>query len=672
MGAWRTGLLLTVASLLLPVRMHAQINTDRMLAVGQNALYFDDYVLSIQYFNQVINAKPYLYEPYFYRAIAKLSLEDFRGAEQDCTSSIERNPFVVNSYQVRGLAYVYQQKYDRAIADFREGLRLDPENRPIRHNLILSLARDGRTDEALLAADTLLASYPKYSDGMAMKSDLLWEAGDSAASLEWIDKAVGIDRYNADLLVHRAVIKARMEMYADAMPDLNRAVYLDPGNVPAYMNRAMVNYCRDSLNAALADYDMVLRIEPSNVTGHYNRGNLRAQIGDDNRAITDFDFVIDAEPDNWMAIFNRAILRDNTGDWRGAEQDLTRVLNQYPEFVMGYQLRSDVREKLGDATGAEKDALVVLREQNRRFNRAMGYVTDDEDDSGTDDSNGKTRGSSDKNVRNYRKIIVDDELENATGFSSEYRGRVQNRNVDVKYLEPFRLTYFRDDSKTFRRPPVSRLLDDVNNTGIMLSALLLDNEDAPLDVDGINRLFDDIEKRTEKIAVGDAGVLTLVARALDFYLLQDFQSAMDDIEAAGESARDSWLVWLARAQIQARMIEAEADEKPSDVEYGHSGNVGYRQVVADLSRVLELEPDFAYAWYNRGTFYARDGDLRAAIVDLDKAISLEPEMAQAWYNRGVVLVLMNRVDEAIGDLSKAGELGIVSAYNIIKRFSKSE
>ena len=30
--------------------MSAQINTDRVLAIGRNALYFEDYVLSIQYF----------------------------------------------------------------------------------------------------------------------------------------------------------------------------------------------------------------------------------------------------------------------------------------------------------------------------------------------------------------------------------------------------------------------------------------------------------------------------------------------------------------------------------------------------------------------------------------------------------------------------------------------
>ena len=79
----------------------SQINTDRMMIIGRNALYFEDYILSIQYFNRVIQSKPYLAEPYLYRAIAKLSLEDFLSAEEDCTAALERNPFIVRAYYVR-------------------------------------------------------------------------------------------------------------------------------------------------------------------------------------------------------------------------------------------------------------------------------------------------------------------------------------------------------------------------------------------------------------------------------------------------------------------------------------------------------------------------------------------------------------------------------------------
>ena len=79
----------------------AQLNTERVMNIGRNALYFEDYILSIQYFNQVIKVKPYIAEHYFYIAAAKLSLEDFRGAEEDFNLCLERNPFITGAYQVR-------------------------------------------------------------------------------------------------------------------------------------------------------------------------------------------------------------------------------------------------------------------------------------------------------------------------------------------------------------------------------------------------------------------------------------------------------------------------------------------------------------------------------------------------------------------------------------------
>ena len=105
-----------------PLMGWAQINTDRVMTVGRNALYFEDYVLSIQYFNQVINAKPYLADPYFFRGLAKINLDDFQGAENDCSEAIERNPFVVSAYQVRGLARIQQDNLAGAIEDYRKAL----------------------------------------------------------------------------------------------------------------------------------------------------------------------------------------------------------------------------------------------------------------------------------------------------------------------------------------------------------------------------------------------------------------------------------------------------------------------------------------------------------------------------------------------------------------------
>lgn len=670
-------ILALAVSLMLPgATLSAQINTDRMMNVGRTALYFDDYVLSIRYFNQVIGVKPYLYEPYFYRAVAKLSLEDFRGAEKDCDNSISRNPFIVDSYQVRGLAKVYQKKYDSAISDFRKGLSLDPENRALRHNLILCLSRLDSLDDAQLAADTLLMSAPKYTGAMAMKSSLCWAQGDTAASLEWISRALSIDKYDVDLLNQRAVLYSKMEMYDQAEPDLDKSVYLDPGNAQTYEIRAMVRYCTDNLNGALADYDMAIRLDPASVTAHYNRGNLRAQIADDNRAILDFDFVIEAEPDNMMAIFNRGILRYQTGDLTGAEQDISKVIDEYPQFVYGYQLRSEVREKLGNRRGAEEDAMVVIREQTRRFNRAMGYADDGGDDSA--EGQGKTRTANDRNVVNYRKIIVDDNLENSTGFSSEYRGKVQNRNVEVRYMAAYRLTYYSTVGESGGAVHNSRFLENQNDGKWLMSDLNIDCRDLTLSEERIHSLFDDIDRLTSLLDQDPENPRYSLARALDFCLLQDYNSASGDIDAAVSHGGDIWMTWFCRSQIMSRILEARnAEQEMEQQRAGQDRNAAladpaYGQVISDLTHVIEMQPEFQFAWYNRGTFNAMTGDLHAALVDLDRAIELDPTLAEAWYNRGLVLVFLGRMDEAFDDLSKAGELGLYSAYNIIKRFSSSE
>ena len=63
-------------------------------------------------------------------------------------------------------------------------------------------------------------------------------------------------------------------------------------------------------------------------------------------------------------------------------------------------------------------------------------------------------------------------------------------------------------------------------------------------------------------------------------------------------------------------------------------------------------------------------DYRAALADYDKAIELNPAFAEAYFNRGLTRIFLGNNKQGIADLSKAGELGIVSAYNVIKRFTE--
>lgn len=652
----------------------AQINTDRMMTVGRSALYYDDYVLSIQYFNQVINAKPYLHEPYFLRGVAKLSLEDFAGAENDCSHAIAINPYVVDCYQVRGLARVYQGKYDLAIEDYRTGLRWDPENRSMRHNMILCYMRKNSMDDAMAAIDTLLQIAPKYTPAMSMRSHLLMEMQDTLGALAVLDTALVIDRHDASLFRDRGILKAMMKRYDVAEEDLNQAVRYEPSEASFYIDRALIRFYRNNLRGAMADYDIAIEIEPSNILGHYNRGILRAEIGDDNRAIEDFDVVIDGEPDNMMAVFNRGTLRDKTGDITGAVRDYSTVLDVYPHFIYGYQLRSEARYKLGDRKGAEQDELVVMRDRTSRFNGGQNSDAESDDDDADGDNSKKTRKESDRNVWNYKKIVV---AENeGEQFASEYRGKVQNRNVDVRLLPSFQFTWFADRlSEVDRGVRFSAEVEGLNSVGKFKSRLLLTNSEAALTESQINALFDDVTAQTYSISEDPDNPYYYFARAVDFFLLQDFTNAEADFTQAIVAGPGLWAAYFGRAIVRQRMSEMNRAEHAPDRHAGVtengdiSANVYFQLIVNDLVKASDLEPDFAYAYYNKANVEASSGDYRNAVADYNTAIGLNDHMAEAYYNRGLSLVFLDRIEEGMADFAKAGELGIYSAYNVMKRFS---
>lgn len=78
-------------------------------------------------------------------------------------------------------------------------------------------------------------------------------------------------------------------------------------------------------------------------------------------------------------------------------------------------------------------------------------------------------------------------------------------------------------------------------------------------------------------------------------------------------------------------------------------------------QVLELAPDDAAAWSNRGNVQLALGDPLAAIADQDRAIALDPDSADPHLNRGTAEEALQRWDQAAADyrwiLERHGEAG---------------
>lgn len=408
----------------------AQINTKRVLDIGRNALYYDDYVLSIHYFNMIINSRPYMYEPYYYRALAKFYLEDYLGTELDCTRAIDRNPYYYNSYELRGLSRIHQEHYHDAIQDYQKASEIEPNNRNVWHNLILCQIEVDSLDAADKTSDIYIRKWPRSASGYCMKAQVHMQKKDTVSADSILDKALEVDRFNTSAITMKAQLHMYYERYAEAEKNLNEAIRLQPKDVGSYINRALSRYHQNNYRGAMKDYDFAIELDSTNFIGHYNRGLLRANVGEDNLALQDFDFIIQRRPSDMMAVFNRATLRENTGDYSGAIQDYTTVIKEYPKFLYGYERRAAARRKIGDKKGALQDEDHILKEQ---IAHRYGYSTP------TSRMKNKTRKESDDNLDDYNKLVVADEDDEKV-YESEIRGKVQNHDTEVKllgYLQPY-------------------------------------------------------------------------------------------------------------------------------------------------------------------------------------------------------------------------------------------
>ena len=637
--------------LLSSLNSFAQFNTDRLVMIGRSALYYEDYVLSIQYFNQAISQKPWLYEPWFFRGVAKFYLDDYRGAESDCSEAIERNPYVTSAYEVRALCRINQKKFAEAVSDYNRALRYDPENQIYWYNRVLCLIQNKDYDQAMGQIDTMITRWSRYARAYAVQGEVYMLQKDTTSAIKSLDKSLEIDPYDGGIWSERAVISLSQKNWKEGEEFLSQSIRLLPRHVGNYINRAMARYNQNNLRGAMADYDTALDIDPNNFLGHYNRGLLRAQVGDDNRGIEDFDFVLKLEPNNLMALFNRALLLEQTGNLRAAIRDYSKVIEDFPNFWFGLEHRASCYRRLGNTKQAELDEFRILKAQmDKRYGKQPRL------------SQKQMRRRSDEDLEKYNQLVIADEEEVEHEYKSAYRGRVQNRKADLNFLPMYGLTFTRPQDEVKTEMPYEETVEAYNAKS-RSRRVYVSCDQTKLDEDHMKQTFVYIDSLSTAI---DASKNTqdvkplLLMRAIAYSTIQNFDNAIDDLSICLQIDSTLTLALWQRAVCQAKINEFNASQ-------GTNIDLQTANVLGDLSTAIQKSPNNTYLYYNRGNLYAQRQDYQHAIDDYTKAISLEERLAEAYFNRGLALIYMKREAEGIADLSKAGELGIYQAYSIIKQ-----
>ena len=671
----------------------AQINTDQVLRIGQNSLFFEDYVLSIQYFNQVIKVKPYLAKPYFFRSVAKLNLGDYKGAEDDATLCIDRNPFIVDAYQVRGVARQNSRKFAEAITDYDKALDIQPDNKNFMFNKALCQLQLKQYHESDSTFHYLEKHDKKNERVYLGLAQICIETGDTTGALAYVQKCLDISKNTPTAYAVRAQIEAQRGNFQSAAADMDSLIKLEPKNVNNYINRAYFRYKNDDYFGCLSDYDYAITLEPENSVAIYNRGQLNAEVGEYAKAITDFSTVLQRDSQNFLALYNRLQLYLMTEQYRKALGDYDRILKKYPNFESGYMQRAAIKQKLGDVKGAQRDnerAIAIFKKkgiQVSSFNPADLEAKKAEKKMAQEIEDAK-RGveqpmTEEDIIKKFNQLLT---VEDDNGLKPEYdnrtRGRIQNQNVDIEPMPMFFLTYYNIVNKLNGKTHYMKEMTEVNDSRLLSKMLVLSADVVQLDSTTINKHFESIDYYNGMLAVSKPRSVDYFGRAMDYMMVKDYEHAIADIDRAIGLSPKFTLAYFLRAnayymqyQLEKRDVQNSAQATTSDAAaaaklLAHStSDSKLTAALDDYNEVLKLSPKSVYALYNRGFIYMLMGDYTSAIGSFNEAIAIKPDLGEAFYNRGLMYFKLGNREKGVADLSNAGELGVLPSYNVLKRMS---
>ena len=88
--------------------------------------------------------------------------------------------------------------------------------------------------------------------------------------------------------------------------------------------------------------------------------------------------------------------------------------------------------------------------------------------------------------------------------------------------------------------------------------------------------------------------------------------------------------------------------------------------LADYNKAIELNPNLAEAYNNRGDVYTQQEKWDLALADYNKAIELNPNLADAYYGRGNVYYNQREWDLAVVDYTQGWDLAVADFTQAIE------
>jgi tetratricopeptide (TPR) repeat protein len=226
----------------------------------------------------------------------------------------------------------------------------------------VALHRTGNLPQAEMLYRQLLAAAPNHADGLHLLGLLASQAGQPAAGLPLIDRAIRLRPRDGAYHDSRGQALKALGRLPDAIAAYRKAVRLQPEAFGSQYNLGNALYAEEAFDEAAKCYRCAIQLDPNAVGAYNNLGNACRALGQSEEAAAAFRVAVRLRPDTPELLFNLGRVLIDCDALAEAGAMLGEVVRLQPDHGPAHELLGSVRLRLGDweAAAAAYEAAVRL------------------------------------------------------------------------------------------------------------------------------------------------------------------------------------------------------------------------------------------------------------------------------------------------------------------------
>ncbi len=305
---------------------------------------------AIDFFTNSIRSNPRDAHAFVMRAkVLALLNNEFDRALADFKEAIRLNPTGAWIYANRAVVWLGKTEYDKAIADYNEATRLSPNDADAYFGRAVIWLQKNERDNAVADFNQAIRLDPNDAPMYYYRASVLMGMNELDKAIADFSQAIRLKPRFADAYRNRGSVWCAKGGYEKAIADFNEAIRLNPKDADAYFGRGTVWSDTQEFDKAIAEYDQVIKLDPKHTLSYYLRGRAWTAKNEFDKAIADFSEAVRLNPEN------ADVLRDRGSVWSAKKQydkaiaDFNEAIRLNPKDALAYTLRAWIAATCPDA-----------------------------------------------------------------------------------------------------------------------------------------------------------------------------------------------------------------------------------------------------------------------------------------------------------------------------------